>query len=197
MKKLLGILVLSLFLITPSLADDIRDFQIEGMSIGDSLLDYFSKEEINKHKYYGYKLKDYYTTINYSDNFENYNWLQFNIKNNDKNYIIESIEGGIDFQSFSECQKRKKNIEKEILSEFSNLKVEYGKVKPHDGDPSGLSKAMTTDILFNKTFIDGPVIRVMCSYWSDEIKNTKGWVDNLRVILNSKKFNLFLDKNYN
>jgi len=48
MKKLLGILVLGLFLITPSQADDIRDFQIEGMSIGDSLLDYFSEEEIKK-----------------------------------------------------------------------------------------------------------------------------------------------------
>ena len=50
MKKLLGILVLGLFLITPSQADDIRDFQIEGMSIGDSLLDYFSEEEINEKK---------------------------------------------------------------------------------------------------------------------------------------------------
>ena len=46
MKKLLGILVLGLFLITPSLADDIRDFQIEGLSIGDSLLEFFSKEEM-------------------------------------------------------------------------------------------------------------------------------------------------------
>ena len=47
MKKLLGILVLILFTLqTPSQADDIRDFQIEGMSIGDSALDYFSEEEI-------------------------------------------------------------------------------------------------------------------------------------------------------
>jgi hypothetical protein len=30
----------------PSHADDIRDFQIEGMSIGDSLLNYFSKDQI-------------------------------------------------------------------------------------------------------------------------------------------------------
>ena len=29
-------------------ADGIRDFEIEGISIGDSLLDYFSKEEILK-----------------------------------------------------------------------------------------------------------------------------------------------------
>jgi hypothetical protein len=46
MKKFLAILILIFTLPTPSQADDIRDFQIEGMSIGDSLLDYFSEEEI-------------------------------------------------------------------------------------------------------------------------------------------------------
>ena len=46
MKKLLEIMVLSLLLITPSQANDIRDFQIEGITLGDSLLDYFSEEEI-------------------------------------------------------------------------------------------------------------------------------------------------------
>ena len=41
MKKILAILVLGLlFIPTPSFADDIRDFQIEGMSIRDSLLKY-------------------------------------------------------------------------------------------------------------------------------------------------------------
>ena len=29
-------------------ADDIRDFQIEGISLGDSLLDFYTKEEIDK-----------------------------------------------------------------------------------------------------------------------------------------------------
>ena len=34
-------------------ADDISDFQIEGMSIGDDLLDYFTLPEINEpNKYY-------------------------------------------------------------------------------------------------------------------------------------------------
>ena len=55
MKKLLVILALGFFLITPSSqADDIRDFQIEGMSIGDSALDFFSVGEIETSK------KDYY-----------------------------------------------------------------------------------------------------------------------------------------
>ena len=45
-KKLLGIVVLGLFFITLSQADDISDFEIEGISIGDSMLDHFSEEKI-------------------------------------------------------------------------------------------------------------------------------------------------------
>ena len=49
MKKLL-ILLFSIFLLSsPSVfADDISDFEIEGMSIGDSLLDYMTEEKILK-----------------------------------------------------------------------------------------------------------------------------------------------------
>ena len=47
MKKLSTYLFLILFSFqTSSWADDIRDFQIEGISIGDSALDFFSKEKL-------------------------------------------------------------------------------------------------------------------------------------------------------
>ena len=46
MKKLFAVFILIFTLQTPSQADDIRDFQIEGVNIGDSLLDYFSEEKI-------------------------------------------------------------------------------------------------------------------------------------------------------
>ena len=52
MKKLLAIIVLSICLTTTSQADDIRDLQVEGMSIGDSLLDYFSFKQIDN--FYNY-----------------------------------------------------------------------------------------------------------------------------------------------
>jgi len=44
MKTLLTLFVL--LFSSSVLADDISDFEIEGMSIGDCLLDYFSEEEI-------------------------------------------------------------------------------------------------------------------------------------------------------
>ena len=59
MKKLLEILFFILFLITPSWADDIREFEIEGMSIGDSALDFFSESEIKNNMRYMYKSKKY------------------------------------------------------------------------------------------------------------------------------------------
>ena len=75
MKKLLSILFLGLFLITPSQADDIRDFQIEGISIGDSLLDYFSEEEIKKNtvRYDESSIDRTYTTLEIYPNKTSFN----------------------------------------------------------------------------------------------------------------------------
>ncbi len=56
MKTLLTIFVL--LLSSSVLAEDISDFEIEGMSIGDSLLQYYSEEDINKN-FEGISVIDY------------------------------------------------------------------------------------------------------------------------------------------
>ncbi len=48
MKKLILILILTLNFQSWAKADDIRDFEIQGISLGESLLKIFSKEEIQK-----------------------------------------------------------------------------------------------------------------------------------------------------
>ena len=49
MKKLLVLLFSILLLSSPSVfADDISDFKIEGIGVGDSLLDYMTEDEIFK-----------------------------------------------------------------------------------------------------------------------------------------------------
>tara|TARA_B100001996_G_scaffold363901_1_gene332509 strand:- start:255 stop:569 length:315 start_codon:yes stop_codon:yes gene_type:complete len=96
-------LTISIFLIIFSLqsltkADDIRDFEIEGMSIGDSLLEYFSEEEIkSKNKSYYPKSKKYHM-IEFEGNFKDYESLAFHLKKNDKKYLIQSIKGVIFFK---------------------------------------------------------------------------------------------------
>ena len=67
-----------------SFADDIRDFQIEGISIGDSLLDYISEKEIlseieiNKPSY-NY-LTDEFGEVYLYKNYEKYNNIDLYLK---------------------------------------------------------------------------------------------------------------------
>ena len=57
------ILIISLIFSVQNIskADDIRDFEIEGMSIGDSLLDFYSKKKINESLTYNYSSDKYLT----------------------------------------------------------------------------------------------------------------------------------------
>ena len=59
MKKILLIIFISyISLIAPLKSDNIQNFQIEGISLGDSLLDFFSVSEIKKmHKKITLKIK--------------------------------------------------------------------------------------------------------------------------------------------
>ena len=63
MRIFFAVLVLIFSLQSWTKADDISDFEIEGISVGDSALDYFSKDEIEKRKKKGfvYKKKDFYS----------------------------------------------------------------------------------------------------------------------------------------
>ena len=179
-----------------SKANDISEFEIDGMSVGDSLLDYFSKDQIEARKYFAYPLKDYFQATLKSPNSNFYKGIQFSIKNGDKNFIIASIEGGIYPIEFNECKKQKKLIEKQILETFPNLtNINYGEEKQMWSDPN--SKSIGTDILLNKSFEDGGAIRIICVDRSKKIEEEKGWVDSLRVIANSKNFNIFIQKNVN
>ena len=98
MKRLLLILILTFSFQTLSKADDISDFQIEGMSIGDSALDHFSKKEIDDQASNGnYKSKKFkYVTLE-SDNFNTYEDIQIHYLSNDSKYIIHSISANINF----------------------------------------------------------------------------------------------------
>ena len=65
MKKILGIVFLSLFLSTSAHADNIRDFKIESISIGDSALDYFNESELENGEldWFNYSHKEYATSL--------------------------------------------------------------------------------------------------------------------------------------
>ena len=93
MKNLSVYLFLLLFTLqTPSLADDISDFQIEGLAVGDSLLNIFSKKEIDSIEptYYPDSRKFHDIPI-VSHKFKDYDQVTFGLKRDDEKYIIYGL----------------------------------------------------------------------------------------------------------
>ena len=95
MKKLSTYLLLIFFSFSvPTYADDVRDFEIEGISIGDSLLDHFSKNEIKNFiiTTYHKNTDEYIMLTGGEDKSQEYENLSLHVKKNDnQNYKIASI----------------------------------------------------------------------------------------------------------
>ncbi len=186
MKKLSTYLFLVLFSFSaPSFADDIRDFQIEGMSVGDSLLDYFSEKEITNSKIINYKDNKYKFAYLRKVN-SIYIVLQIGFKTNDKNFKIELINGIIDFKNnVDECWKKQDKISNEIDYLFPNHKKEdTGKTTRYpEDDPGGLVARFITYF-----FDSGEKITVYCNDYSKK----SDLYDNLKVQIVSKKMSDYL-----
>ena len=177
MKRLLLILILALGVQTLTKADDISDFEIEGISIGNSLLDFFSEKNIKSAKKVTYPSSDKYYIISFpkQDFYETYEVTQFVLKNNDVKYIIHSVSGKLMYKNqFSECNKKKDLISKEI-SRATNIKpqINNGDILPSDNT----GKSISNSISFY--FDNDDQIMIDCSDWSDAVN----FADNLKVVL--------------
>ena len=187
MRIFLSILFLLLNVHTSSQAYDIRDFQIEGMSVGDSLLDYFSKKKIDNFN------KDYYPAskkmhIKYirSSKFETYDSLVMSFKEND--YKIYSITGTLWFDNFDTCNLKKNEIVEEITNSFNSKKLDRGIFKTKDLINNDSIKSQVEIILDDNSGL----FSVQCVDWTKEAEDKNNWRDNLGVTVYSKDYELFL-----
>ena len=196
MKKILAILILIFALQTPSQADDIQDFQIEGMSVGDSLLDYFSKKKITNSivNWYNDLEKNRYIAIALdSENFKQYDFVDIFTNYGDESYKINTIAGVIYFGNYKEirdinhCYKKQITIADEIKSMFKSSK-KIGPLKSVflNADPTG--KSSYTDIYL--TLDNGYEVVIACYDWSDDFENKK---DHMYIALRSKEVDEWLN----
>ena len=191
MKRLSLYLFLILFTLqTSSWADDIRDFQIEGISIGDSALDYFTEEEIEEGEEILYEHNKFISVLFYKHpSLKVYDGVSFIYKPNDKKYKIYGVEGTLYFtNNIIECYKKQDNIVSELSEFFGNEAKINTYTGKHRDDKSGNSKYTSTDFDF-KT---GSSARVMCYDWSEEMTRKNSWSDSLLVVINSAEFMNFL-----
>ena len=189
MKKLSTYLFLILFSFSaPSFADDIRDLQIEGMSIGDSALDYFSEEEIKNGARYDYPKSKKFTDIEIIQlpQFKEYHSVHINFKTSDKNYKIYALDGTILFKkNIKDCYKKKDEIVEEVSEIITDAKKRDTGTKKHSADKSGQST--TTSVWFD--FKSGARIAVSCFDWSTKT----GYLDHLRILIRNEEYNDFIN----
>jgi hypothetical protein len=202
MKKLL-VLLFSLFFFssTAVFADDISDFEIEGISIGDSLLDYMTEDEIlkeieinkninnNDHLKEPNKYSEAYL-FNYSSTYEA--GLSFYVKNNSQNqyvsnkdekYTILFIRGRIDYiEDFDSCITKRDEIVEILSGLFPNVqKIE--KNWTYELDPSGNS--IMDDVVF--AFDSKDKVNLRCSNWDENYRIKRNWSEGLNVVMQTKE----------
>ena len=161
------------------------------MSIGDTLLYYFSEEEIIKNKQENqYPASDKYIiiTINLHESFQLYEMVQIDYMKNDKKFIIESLAGSLYYvNNIEDCYKKQKEIEKEFSELFLTAKKQSGTMKK-SFDKSGQS----TSTIIEYVLASKDMVQIACDDWSEEITKKHNFPDILMVALMSKKYANFL-----
>lgn len=190
MKKKFLIIIIFFFNFSIK-ADDISNFQLEGVAIGESLLNHYDISKINKafkNKITFPKSKKFYRIV-FKSSSQKYDFLAYYLKMNDGNYIVYSLEG-LKYINFNECKKNTKSISEYLDNLLGpNYKIS-NRETPHTADKTKKS------IINETTFIDlkdetNWAANITCTNWSNKFEK-KGYNDNLAIYLNSKEFSKFM-----
>ncbi len=198
-KKNILIIFLFIFLLTNwTKADDIKDFEIEGFSVGSSLLDHFSLKKIKASvvDWYDDLEKNRYVAFAFdSPNFETYDFVDIWTKYNDEKYLIDTIAGVIYFgdnkpiKDIQNCYEEQKVIANELMQIFESAKKIGPSTLEHAGDPTG--KSTYTDI-YLKINNEYEVV-ISCYDWSDESLEKYNKADHIYVSIRSLELEKWLN----
>ena len=160
MRVFIAVIVLIFSLQSWTRADDIRDFEIEGMSIGDSLLNHFSEnniqQEINSEFSFKYKNNIFIGLgVGQTNEFpllrklNQFDELGITIKPNDKNYLVHGLSGEIlCYNNIDKCMIAKDEIINDLKNVFNGIEIDSWERK-HPVDKTGKSIVYGNDLKAN------------------------------------------------
>ena len=190
MRVYLSIIILIFSLQSGIKADDIKDFQIEGMSIGDSLLKHVEKSKL-KNFVYPYPNKEF-KGILIKDISNNYDAIQFTLKDNDTDFIIHNISAKLYFPNkYKDCLNKMSlivNAFDSVIGDEVKTQIRNNIKRSKASDPS--EKSIWSYKAYH--FKDKSAAQVYCTDWSDEISKKKGYIDELKSSLYSDEFTTYL-----
>ena len=189
MKKILLLILISIInLQVVSRANDINDFEIGSISLGQSLLDYTNKNQLEDLLSNAQYPNDKYLRYEISKilDFENYDFVDVMAKKDDSNYIIEAISAAISYDELSECLKIKADIQKgveDILQPDDKQETKF----PSNQDSTGKSIIYGMQY-YTKPYPSQESIIINCYHMTKE--SNIGRV--LRVSVNTHDFTDFI-----
>ena len=192
MRIFITALILIISLQSWTKAEDISDFEIEGMSIGDSALDYFSESFIKKRNITFYPSDEYLKFSGSEDGkSELYDTINFHYKKGDTKYIIHSLGGAIFYENnMKQCKKKMYEIVDEMSETFKDAqKRDDGTTPWLEIDETG--NTVTTNVYF--IFENGDYVEIACYDWSDKITKEKNYTDHLKIALINNEFGEWLN----
>ena len=187
-------LIIYLFLVYSFLfqakADDIQDFEIEGISIGDSALRFYSENEIINNIQHDYYNDDLFYQTELKAKSKKFDGITLIFLSEDKNYIIKGV-AAFKFIDIKKCLKERNTLKQEMDGVWPNtLSEEYSKT--HPADKTGNSKFHHILYrLYDKNKILGNAV-IECVDWSKKLKKSKGWTDNLSLRITLEEFEEWL-----
>ena len=186
MRVFFAVLVLIFSLQSWTKADDISEFEIEGISIGDSTYKFFNDNEINEAIDESYEDREYLTKTFHSKKSNSYEFIQITYKANDNNKVIVSIVGAKIYQNnINKCKKQMYKISSEMTDLFpSAFKKDWGKYENNDSSEKGHYFPITFD------FENGSTAMVSCHVYTEE----SGIDNNLKVSLFGTKYSKYLEQ---
>ena len=185
MRVFLSILIIIFSLQSWAKSDDIKEFSIEGYSIGESLLDYFNDDQINKFKYpivRGGKKYYEYHKVDSNSKSETYERIYLYFKTDDPKKIIQAIAGRNYYpNNINDCYALQIDIVKDLESIFTKAnKQDLGNQKV-SSFPDGNS--YKNDVSFY--FKDGSMVHTACYDYSPKDTSTQ---DRLSIAILSKQY---------
>jgi len=192
MRIFLSVLILIFSFQSLAKADDIREIEIAGISIGDNALDFFSKNELdNNTDFYPNSKKFFRVTISLDKN--EFNSIQMHIKNENNEYKIYAIAGLIYYKRNDpkkKCSDKRSQIVNDISGSLINTKKsEIEKdFEPQDKTNKSYGEAIYFD--FKDDYSE--YVKVGCVFYGEEFYKKKKWPNHLRLSLSSSEYHYWL-----
>lgn len=173
--------------------NDVMDFDIEGIHLGELVTEHFSISYIANHtreNYYdAYKDPYRFTTIAVEGAEYTQNWELVEVTFDSKNLVIHAVTGGNFYDSnFDKC-----------YNDLNRLAVFVEKIYPEAPFQGPLESFHQVDPYQESTFthqdffLNNGTVSIHCYDWSKRFSNQYGWTDNIQLQVRSNQLNDYIN----